>query len=279
MEGVAAWLDRLPNELGPQRRLLQRLLDWCERDEDVRWLTVGCSLERGNADRLSDLDVAMGVKEEHFVEALGRVRRALGDLGDLVESYDYLMPLSFPLRRFFAQYQDRTQFDLTVGFATAVNLARVVVLYDPEGAVHVAGDEALAAKADEVRVWACQAWEALANVGKYVRRSSYWEAVDQLHEARANLFRLWAVAERVPQARYGVTAIIDAGAGMPPAIEKSVPGTNVGDVLTAARYLAETLIGLQHLLSSNERYELPDHFGAFVVADLARADDHGPSVP
>jgi hypothetical protein len=86
MEDVAAWLDRLPNELGPQRHLLERLLDWCERDEDVRWLTVGCSLERGNADRLSDLDVAMGVKEEHFVEALGRVRRALGDLGDLVES-------------------------------------------------------------------------------------------------------------------------------------------------------------------------------------------------
>ena len=50
-----------------------------------------------NADRLSDLDVAMGVKEEHFGEALGRVRRALGDLGDLVGSYDYLMPLSFPL--------------------------------------------------------------------------------------------------------------------------------------------------------------------------------------
>ena len=97
IEDVAVWLDRLPNELGPQRKLLLRLLDWCEGDEDVRWLTVGCSLERGNADRLSDLDVAMGVKEEHFGEALGRVRGALGDLGDLVGSYDYLMPLSFPL--------------------------------------------------------------------------------------------------------------------------------------------------------------------------------------
>ncbi len=29
--------------------------------------------------------------------------------------------------------------------------------------------------------------------------------------------------------------------GMPPAIENSIPGTNVGEVLTAARYLAETL--------------------------------------
>jgi hypothetical protein len=49
----------------------------------------------------------------------------VGDLGDLVESYDYLMPLSFPLRRLFAQCRDRTQVDLTVGVAPAVNLARV----------------------------------------------------------------------------------------------------------------------------------------------------------
>ena len=83
--------------------------------------------------------------------------------------------------------------------------------------------------------------------------------------------RLWALAEGVPQARYGVTAIIDAGASMPAGIDKSVPGTSLGDVLTAARYLAETLIGLQHRLSSNERYELSDHFGAFVAADLASA--------
>jgi predicted nucleotidyltransferase len=271
MEDATAWLGQLPDELAAQRRLLQRLLAWCEGDEDVRWLTVGCSLERGNADRLSDLDVAIGVREEHFVEALARVRQALGHFGELVEAYDYLMPLSFPLRRFFAQYQDRTQVDLTVGFAPVVNLPRAVVLYDPEGAVRVASDEGLDAKPDEVRVWACQAWEALTNVGKYVRRSSYWEAVDQLHEARANLFRLWALAERVPEARYGITALIDAGTKLPPGIDKSGPGTSVGEVLTAARYLAEMLIGLQHLLTSDERYELPDELGAWVAADLAQA--------
>ena len=184
---------------------------------------VGCSLERGNADRLSDLDVAIGVKEEHFEEVLGRVRQALGDLGDLVEAYDDLMPLHFPLRRFFAQYRDRAQVDLTVGFAPVVYPPRVVVLDDPEKAVRIAGDGAVDAKADEVRLWACKAWEALANIGKYVRRSSYWEAIDQLHEARANLFRLWALAEGVPQARYGVTALIDTGARMPPGIDKSIP--------------------------------------------------------
>jgi hypothetical protein len=37
------------------------------------------------------------------------------------------------------------------------------------------------------------------------------------------------------------------------------------------------LIGLQHLLSNNQDYELPDYFGAFVAADLARTNAHAPS--
>lgn len=275
MDDVAGWLEQLPAELGPQRRLLKRLLAWCERDDDVRWLTVGCSMERGNADWLSDLDVAIGVRKEHFEEALGHVRQALADLGDLVESYDYLLPLSFPLRRFFAQYRDRTQVDLTVGFAPVVNLPHGVVIYDPEGAVHIVADEALGPTADEVRAWVCQAWEALANVGKYVRRSSCWEALDQLHEARTNLFRLWALAERMPEARYGLTALVDAGASMPPGIDKSIARANGGEELAAARYLAEMLTNLQHVLSSHQRYELPEEFAAFVTADLAQAEVDG----
>jgi predicted nucleotidyltransferase len=224
MDDAAGWVDRLPEELSAQRSLLQRVLDWCQREDHVRWLTVGCSLERGNADWMSDVDVAIGVSEEHFEVALRTVRQMLGDLGDLVESYDYFMPLSFPLRRFFAQYRDGTQVDLTVGFAPVVTLPRSVVLYDPEGAVHMVGDEALYPDADEVRVWACQAWEALANVGKHFRRSSYWEAADQLHEARTKVFRLWAPAEQVPQARFGVTALIDCGGRMPPGIDNSLRG-------------------------------------------------------
>jgi len=276
MDDVARWLDQLPEELSAQRRLLQQLRDWCELEEEVRWLTVGCSFERGNADWLSDIDVAIGVREEDLEEAVRRVRLMLGELGDLVESYDYLLPLSFPLRRFFAQYRDRTQVDLTVGFSPVVNMPRSVVLYDPEGAVHILGDEVLQPKADEVRVWACQAWEALANVGKYIRRASYWEAVDQLHEARTNLFRLWALAERAPQARYGVTALIDSGARMPPGVDKSIPGKGLAEVLAAAGYLAEMLTDAQHLLSRYGRYELPEDFAMFVSADLAQAKTDGP---
>jgi predicted nucleotidyltransferase len=275
MDEVADWLDQLPKELGAQRSILERLLDWCERQENVRWLTVGCSLERGNADRLSDIDVAIGVTEKHFEDSRGHVRHALNSFGDLVESYDYLLPLSFPVRRFFAQYRDRTQVDLTVGCAPMVSIPRSVVLYDPEGAVHIVGDEALDPKSEEVRIWACQAWEALANVGKYIRRSSFWESLEALHEARTHLFRLWALAQNVPQARYGITALIDSRATLPPGIDKSLPGNGLDGVLTAARYLAETLTELQELLRGNEQYELPDHFGVFVVADLAQANTEG----
>jgi hypothetical protein len=72
--------------------------------------------------------------------------------------------------------------------------------------VHIVGDEALRPTADEVRVWACQAWEALTNVGKYVRRSSYWEALDQLHEARTSLSRLGAGRARAPGPLWAIGA-------------------------------------------------------------------------
>jgi hypothetical protein len=219
---------------------------------------------------LSDLDIAIGVKEENFEEALGRVRQVLGTLGHLVESFDYLMPLGFPLRRFFAQYSDRTRVDLTVGSAPEVYLPRVVVLYDPDGAVHLVDDEVLDPGPDEVHLWACQGWEALVNVGKYLRRSSFWEAQNQLDEARKSLFRLWALADNVSQARYGVTALVDAGATMPPDIESSLPGLELTGLLAAARYIAETLAELQRRLRANERYQLPDAIADFVVADLVR---------
>lgn len=43
---------------------------------------------------------------------------------------------------------------------------------------------------------------------------------------------------------------------MPPGIDQSITGTSVGDVLGAARHLADILVRLQHRLGSNERYEL-----------------------
>ena len=100
--------------LSAQQRLLQRLLDWSDRD-NVQWLTVGRSLERGNADWLSDLErrdrgqvgALRGGTRSRFHQALD----ALGDLVDLLPPAAKLSPA--PVLR---QYRDRARVDLTVGW-------------------------------------------------------------------------------------------------------------------------------------------------------------------
>jgi hypothetical protein len=53
-------------------------------------------------------------------------------------------------------------------------------------------------------------------------------------------------------------------------------GTSLDGVLTARRPRAQALAGLLLLLSSNERYQLPDDFAVVVVRDLAQANSHRP---
>jgi hypothetical protein len=86
------WIGQLPAELAGQRAILDGLLELCEDGESIRWLVIGCSLARGAADRLSDLDVAMGVRDEEFHPVTAEVRRAVGRLGDLVDSYHHQLP-------------------------------------------------------------------------------------------------------------------------------------------------------------------------------------------
>jgi len=58
------WIDDLPPELAGQQALLRGLLALCDADDRIRWLVIGCSLARGAGDRLSDLDMAMGIRDE-----------------------------------------------------------------------------------------------------------------------------------------------------------------------------------------------------------------------
>jgi predicted nucleotidyltransferase len=58
------WIDDLPAELSRQRRVLQRLLTFCESTDDARSLAVSCSLARGAGDELSDVDAGLGVRDD-----------------------------------------------------------------------------------------------------------------------------------------------------------------------------------------------------------------------
>ena len=87
-----AWLAALPDELAAQRRVMAGLADRCEAWPLVTSLQVGCSLGRGAADALSDIDAALGVNtasgaagawQVGAVEAM--VVAALPELGALVD--------------------------------------------------------------------------------------------------------------------------------------------------------------------------------------------------
>ncbi len=267
-----AWIDRLPDEMSGQRQILRRLLSACEADPDIQWLVVAASVGRGAGDRLSDLDLGVGVADERFGTALVRVRDLTGALGDLVDSYQHQIPgLCHPHERIFAQYADRCQVDLVV-FPASQQVGGVkdaVVLYDPGRRV-TGRFEDRAVTPGQVREWAFRGWCALADIGKYLRRGSPWEALGRLGEAREALWRLWAVASGVPNPQLGVTSVLDfAPEAMPEWMADTVADLDPGRLLAAARQLAARLAGIGEHLTDDHRAALPAAMARFVVADLS----------
>jgi hypothetical protein len=267
-----AWIDRLPAELAGQKAIMRQLLAVCESDERIRWLAIGCSLGRGNADRLSDLDMALGVRDDAFDDAIGDVRTAADGLAELVDSYHHRLPeVPGPHERIFVQYADRCQLDLVV-FPASTDVGRapsIVVLYDPDHVITVTGKRP-APTPEQAREWSFRAWCVLADLGKYLRRGSVWEALERLHEARENFWRLWALARNVPDPQYGIVSILDfAPATIPPEVAAAVAKLDYGSVLAAAQTLAQLLGDIGQSLPAEFRDALPDAMADFVTADLA----------
>jgi hypothetical protein len=270
-----AWIAQLPAELAGQRRLLDGLMALCEADPDVRWLALGCSMGRGAADELSDLDLAMGAEADVFDAIAQRVHEGVDRLGGLVESYHHQIPgVGGRHRRIFAQYADRCQIDLVIleaGFDAKDLVAGTVVLYDPESRLSI-GEAASRKRATPalVREWAFHAWCQLADCGKYLRRGSLWEAFGQLHEARTNLWRLYAAAHDVPDPQYGVTSILDfAPDTVSAAMEATVSDLDASRLLAAVRATARILREVGERLPDDQRAQRPDAMARFVTDDLA----------
>jgi len=162
------WIDDLPAELAGQQALLRGLLALCDADDRIRWLVIGCSLARGAADRLSDLDMALGIRDEDFDAARSGLRRAVDGLGELIESYHHQLPsVTQAHERIFAQFADRSQIDLVL-FPASVpggSVPNVVVLYDPYEQLVTAGDSK-PVTSGQIREWAFGGWCALADLGK-----------------------------------------------------------------------------------------------------------------
>ena len=265
------WIDDLPPELAGQRGLLRGLLALCDADDRISWLVIGCSLARGAGDRLSDLDMAMGIRDEDFEAARPDLRRAVDGLGELVESYYHQLPgLTQTHERIFAQFADRSQVDLVL-FPASVpggSVPNVVALYDPDDRLVIAG-ERKPVTSGQIREWAFGGWCALADLGKYLRRGSTWEALARLNEARAQLWQLWAVTLDVPDPQYGLTSILDFAPGQVPAsFEGTVADLDPGRLLDAARRVAALLHEAGERLPDDQRAVLPGAMARYITADL-----------
>ena len=73
------WVEALPGEMSGQQALLRRLLAQCDANDSIRWLVVACSVGRGAGDRLSDLDMGIGISDD----ALELSWRSLNEIGNL----------------------------------------------------------------------------------------------------------------------------------------------------------------------------------------------------
>jgi hypothetical protein len=121
----------------------------------------------------------------------------------------------------------------------------------------------------QIREWAFGGWCALADLGKYLRRGSTWEALARLNEARAQLWQLWAVTLDVPDPQYGLTSILDFAPGQVPAsFEGTVADLDPGRLLDAARRVAALLHEAGERLPDDQRAVLPGAMARYITADL-----------
>jgi hypothetical protein len=283
-----AWLAALPGELAAQRRVMTGLVDRCEAWPWVTSLLVGCSLGRGAADALSDIDAALGVGADRGEAGAERVRTAAAavaaavpDLGDLVDLLRH--QTAGPGHRIFAQFADGTQLDLAVVTQEDIEIRRrgggapdFVPLYQaPAARAAMEPDSgtqppaAYAVTGDQVREWAFLGWCALIDADKYLRRGSLWEAHGRLHEARHRIWALWAAAQGAMYPWHGLSQVLDHDQrNLPPGVESTVAGLDAADLRRAARASAGVLATVSAAAARRHPADLPAAMAAYVTRAL-----------
>ena len=234
-EDAERWLRSLPKELAPHREVMLALMREAERDPAIRVLVVGCSLGRGAADELSDVDAMYAVVDTAWRDAVSESAGVVRRVGDVIDMHQQIIE---PANR------ELNPYDLVVAVARDRQAPRPdwIVLYDPDERI-VGEAKATTATAEQVRRWMHVALVHLSACAKYLTRGSLWEANAQLDAARAELWRLWAVAERIADPQYGLTAVLDApDAPMPENIEATVAGLDRRALRSAAMSCAEILV-------------------------------------
>jgi hypothetical protein len=239
------WLARLPAALDRHREILRGLAAAAESDDRIRLLVVGCSIGRGVADSLSDIDAYIGIGKGAWPAFLSEVGPLVKTIGEVVDLYHKMLtPSGKAAYQFtFVQYQNGVPLELVVAEApeTRARPADWVVLHDPDGRVRGEAKPEYAT-VEQVRDWSQAAWTRLGGCAKYLERGSLWEALEMLHLARTDAWRLWAVAHHVSDPQYGLTAVFDApGTPLPPNISGTVPHLDRAEIMRAALVCADVL--------------------------------------
>ncbi len=294
LDGAATgrrWLTALPDQLGAHRRLLTRLLELCQGEPLAVSLSVGCSLGRGAADQLSDVDAVLGVAAPRGTpgaEAVGAVEQAVVDAlpghGPLVDVLRQRVgPPDRLIRRVFAQFGDGLQLDLAVladtevrrggaapDFVTVYRTPTPAPAEDPDSPPVTTFPAADTATAEQIHDWTFLAWIALADTGKYLRRGSAWEAHHRLNEARDHVWALWAAATGATYPWHGLSQVLDHNPDhLPPGIQATITGLDHADLRRAARATAEVLTHVSALAATVHAAQLPAELARHVSADLS----------
>ena len=244
-----AWLAALPDELAAQRRVMAGLADRCEAWPLAMSLLVGCSLGRGAADALSDIDAALGVDAALdlavVAEAEIETRLRAGGAPDFVPLYQAPVP---------------------------PGCREPGVQMRPGGSASVSGPPAAyAVTGEQVREWAFHGWCALIDADKYLRRGSLWEAHSRLHEARHYIWALWAAAHGALYPWHGLSQVLDHDPGnLPPDIESTVAGLDPPGLRRAARASAKVLTTASEAAARRHPADLPAAMAAYVTRMLSR---------
>lgn len=249
-----AWISALGPGLARHRQALRGILDFCETSPTVTSLSVGCSLGRGAADALSDVDAAVGVDAEPGSAGASRVSEVEQALVDHLggdELVDVLREATsssdFLIRKVFVQRADGVQLDLAVIAESEVRRGDAapdfVAVYRAEGAGEPAQlPSAYDVSGDQVRTWTFQGWRALLDADKYLRRGSAWEAHHHVEEARHRIWQLWAAVVGAAYPWHGLSQVLDHDPGtVPPGIEATVAGLHLADLRAAVRASADVL--------------------------------------
>lgn len=271
-----AWLAALPDEVAAQRRMMTELVDRCEKWPLVKSFVVGCSLGRGAGDALSDIDGALGVDPADVIAMEETLVATLPELGTVVDVLRHPGGPDRQWRRVFAQFDDGVQLDLPVVHEASVverldngGAPDFVVLYKkaPDVTVPAAYDVSAA----QIREWAFLGWCALIDLDKYLRRGSLWEAHNRLHEARHQIWGLWAATHGAMYPWHGLSQVLDHDpSNLPPGIESTVAGLDAADLSRAARATAAILTEVSEAAADRYHADLPVAMGDYVTRALSR---------